>query len=415
MIDRRILYLTTGSVYPTKIGGAQRSNLLWKSLTLIGNVDLVLVSDEKDLPSDVRPILEKKYGLKLWQSLGRRGLIGPWRFLRPLWPGRVDQISHHLGSKFDDYGPDPILAPPIQSLIQENHYDLIVGRYLHPACRAGLFGHHPLIIDVDDLDTEVYRSRASAPGTSPLLRPILRWNARRIDRVIRQRAQQADALWVCKESDRQLPEFSKGRILPNIPFTDNSLLPPFQPENSVSTQILCVSTWSHLPNILGMEDFLQRSWPQILQSVPTAALRIVGSRLQEKHKEKWSHIPGVQVVGFVDSLADEYRRGAFTIAPILSGGGTNIKIVESLAFGRTTVLTAFAHRGYDQSLLHRRHVWVASDNNLAEGCIHLLKNLEHRAAMSAAGRKIIEEKFSFSAFSSIVRDTVESVLSTSNR
>ena len=63
---------------------------------------------------------------------------------------------------------------------------------------------------------------------------------------------------------------------------------------------------------------------------------------------RWEAIDGVQPVGYVDDLADEYRRCAFTVAPIFEGAGTKIKVLESLAFGRACLTTPCGARRMDQ-------------------------------------------------------------------
>ena len=51
-------------------------------------------------------------------------------------------------------------------------------------------------------------------------------------------------------------------------------------------------------------------------------------------------LPNVEVSGFVQDLPPVYERAAFTVAPIYWGGGTKIKVLESLAYGRTCVASA---------------------------------------------------------------------------
>jgi glycosyltransferase involved in cell wall biosynthesis len=111
----------------------------------------------------------------------------------------------------------------------------------------------------------------------------------------------------------------------------------------------------------------------------------------------------------VPDLAEEYARAAFTVAPIYEGGGTKIKVLESLNRGRTVAMMRHSLRGYEHALVHGEDVWVAdTDAELAEGCIRLLASPDLRDSLAAHGA-IQAQEFSFSRFSEIVKETIERV------
>ena len=127
-------------------------------------------------------------------------------------------------------------------------------------------------------------------------------------------------------------------------------------------------------------------------------------------------VAGVVPVGFVADLTSAYRECAFTVAPIFSGGGTNIKVLESLAFGRACVLTEHAHRGYQKTLRHLESVYVAkSAAEMTAGCVELLGKPALCETMGKQGAGIVSEHFSFEAFSKVVEATVLQVLGAGSR
>jgi glycosyltransferase involved in cell wall biosynthesis len=122
-------------------------------------------------------------------------------------------------------------------------------------------------------------------------------------------------------------------------------------------------------------------------------------------------VPGVKVLGFVDDIAAVYDASWFTVCPLWMGAGTNIKIIESLVFGRTCVTTDVGRRGYEDYLRSGDSlVAVASADSVADECIRLIKNDAQRAALGERGRKVVQREFSYERFAGVVHREVERAL-----
>src|SRR5690606_21015222 len=119
-----------------------------------------------------------------------------------------------------------------------------------------------------------------------------------------------------------------------------------------SQVILTVSAMRFRVNEEAVDRFVQKIWPRIRAAAPQARFRIVGSQMTEAHRARWGAHAGVEVIGFVERLADAYGACALTVAPIFEGGGTKIKVLESLLYGRTCVVAPHAQRGYEHVLRH---------------------------------------------------------------
>ena len=96
------------------------------------------------------------------------------------------------------------------------------------------------------------------------------------------------------------------------------------------------------------------------------------------------HLAGVIVSGFIDDISIAYREAAFLAVPIWSGGGTHIKVIEALMYGRTCVLSKPAYKGFEDHFGRDIAVSVASDaEQMTKYCVALLKTPEKAAAMGA--------------------------------
>ena len=72
-----------------------------------------------------------------------------------------------------------------------------------------------------------------------------------------------------------------------------------------------------------------------------------------------AHDESVHRVGFVPDLTPHYERATVAVAPLLTGSGTRIKILEAIAHRRPVVTTTVGADGLD--LVHRHHVLVADE------------------------------------------------------
>jgi hypothetical protein len=122
------------------------------------------------------------------------------------------------------------------------------------------------------------------------------------------------------------------------------------------------STYSSYTGLheLDVDRFIPEGWPKIRAACPTAKYWLAGKNDPTTAK-RWRAVPGVQVLGFVDNLAPLHSASCLSVCPLWTGAGTNIKVLKSLAFGRTCVVTTMGHRGYEDFLQSGDSLLVAAD------------------------------------------------------
>ncbi|MBL0927127.1 MAG: glycosyltransferase [Phycisphaerales bacterium] len=407
-MPRRFLYVSNSVSHPPNVGGHQRTNLILRALAAMGEVDLLLLLPEHDIPEGGLEAMRRAFPFVHLINPARRGEMGPWRLIRPFSPRLVDRLAHNLGSRAAGFRPEPRIAGWIGERLRSHRYDLALGRYLQITSRSGVGAYTPTVLDIDDLETEVYRSRLHSPGLGRFERFMLARHLRQLERLVPAALDGFDHLWIASDADRALVGRRPVSVVPNIPyFEPGSPLRPLPPDDA-SNVVTIIATWNHGPNIDGLVRFLDRSWPLVLARHPAAVLHICGARITDGHRADWAARPGVRVIGKVPRVEDAYLPAALSIAPIHHGGGTKIKVLESLALGRACVLTRHSQRGYEHLLRHGESLWVGdTDEDLAEGCVALLKDPARRRAMAQRGGEIVARHFSFSAIESEVRSTVE--------
>jgi glycosyltransferase involved in cell wall biosynthesis len=407
----RILLITSVLPWPLRRnGGAQRSALVKRALQKWGDVDVFAVGG-----SALRDANNPQFD----RELSEQGVIDCIVRENPLFK-RPFYLLGPFGSvwetvrKFEqNYQPDPSVAPRLADRMYRHKYDLIVSRYLQPALQSGVahFDKVPKILDFDDID---WSTLAAAIKAKPWPGIGGRIGAARVLKRIRHICDDSMKLFnkvmVTSEEDRALVH-SNVEVLPNIPYSDDPAgITPLSPARE-SQELLFVGDLQFPPNRDGLDRFLTRVWPTVRATIPGATISVVGRGLSENAQARWAAIDGVSVVGFAPDLVDCYRRCAFTVVPIYFGGGTKIKIVESLAFGRTVVTTSHAVRGY--SCLDGDPPAIAiteADADFAEACIRLLRSPAMRDAMAERGRSVVAKEFSFDRFQQVIDKVVGEVM-----
>jgi glycosyltransferase involved in cell wall biosynthesis len=103
-----------------------------------------------------------------------------------------------------------------------------------------------------------------------------------------------------------------------------------------------VANFCYGPNRQAARELCRRVLPQVRGRLPAAVLRFVGAGFPDELRGS-----GVEAPGYVPELLPEYARAGVVLAPLTTGGGIKIKVVEALAAGRPLVATAQAMHGIE--------------------------------------------------------------------
>lgn len=409
----RILFVSSLSPYPVRGGGSQRSNLVCRALQELGQVDVVLAGRGGESTEGLREC----FPLAAECTWREPGAGFPFGLLHPFHSRLANEAALALRPKSWEYRPDPHAAPVIRRLLRERRYDLVVSRYLRATMKSGGLGWGgPTILDLDDVDSHVYRSRLNDPRL-PRLKRWINWHHHRAaERLQRDLLPRFDLVWLPNPQPEGLEFLTRRAWLPNIPFPrehpHGGASRP-EPADPGHLDVLFVGALSAAPNQTAVDHFVRAIWPAVHAAEPRARFRIVGPALSPEQRARWAAVPGVEPVGYVEDLAAAYAGCRFAVAPILSGSGTNIKVLECFSFGRTCVVSAFAHAPFAGVLRDGEALrMAASDGAFAAACLDLLRDGEQRARLAADGGEVVRQHFSFDAFKAIVAESVAEVVTT---
>jgi glycosyltransferase involved in cell wall biosynthesis len=157
-------------------------------------------------------------------------------------------------------------------------------------------------------------------------------------------------------------------------------LPPAEPKDCAATPPRLVflgdQTWP--PNAEGASRLL-KLWPAISSGIPNAELFIVGKRVPAGHPR--SSATNVTITGYVDDLPALLETCRAMIAPIRTGGGVRVKLLESASRGLPFIGTPEA-LGDHGDLLDLKP--ARTDQDLVSQARELLMSPQEAARQSAS-------------------------------
>jgi glycosyltransferase involved in cell wall biosynthesis len=151
--------------------------------------------------------------------------------------------------------------------------------------------------------------------------------------------------------------------------------------------------------------FVRRILPRIQRVVPDVRTMIVGSNPTQAVRELQDD-PSVTVTGTVPTVEPFLREASMSVVPIRFGGGTRIKILESLAHGVPVVSTRVGAEGLEVE--DGRHLLLAdSAADFADACLRLLRDGAQCAALSREGLKLVQARYDWRVIEQEVEHVVK--------
>lgn len=246
----------------------------------------------------------------------------------------------------------------------------------------------PVFLDLDDIEHVAFRRgirnlrKPHARILSYILLPALFSGEYRAIRL-------AHRTFVCSDVDR-LYLRNRWRLKGVVTVPNAVTIPELQPSAS-ELSLLFIGSYFHKPNIDAAEFLIRQIWPRVYQAIPGATLIIAGTP-PERIPGYCLDTPGVSFTGFVEDLDSLYRQSRVVCAPILSGSGTRVKIIEAAAYGKPIVSTRIGAEGI---LMRDGYEIFLRDNpiSFAEACLSLLNDHALCDRLGSAARAAVLKQY----------------------
>ena len=245
-----------------------------------------------------------------------------------------------------------------------------------------------VIVDLDDDDEAFARAAGRDDEADAFARLARAW------------LPGADA--VCAASGDEASAIAARYALAPLAVLPNAVRPPARTTPPPGAQrLLFVGNLTYAPNVAAAAVLAHEILPLVRERNPGASVDLVGP-----HDGAIVASEHVRVAGRVDSVEGWYGGADLVVAPLASGGGTRIKLLEAFAFERAVVATEAAVAGLEVADGHEVAIG-RSPRELAALACALLEEPARAAAMVAAASATLAARYLQPVVAPAVRALVE--------
>lgn len=397
----KILWVNQYFLHPTERGGQIRSMGILKPLHARHEVHYAALEDPTS-----------SVGRDMAHTFSTRAYPIPHPVVPRTSPAFVLQVLNHLlFSKLPlavDRYHSKALRDTVASLMKRERFDAIVcdfaasGVNMPTLDGAVLFQHN--------VETTIFERHAEHAKT-----PIHRWFY-----ALQARRMRAYEAQVCRDSahviavspvdaDRMREMFGITHVSDVATGVDVEHLrnPGNVPR---TTDFAFVGSMDWLPNIDGMLWFCAEILPLLRKRKPDCSVAIVGRRPDPRLSALAAADPLITVTGTVPDVRPYLWSSRAAILPLRIGGGTRMKVYESMAAGLPMVSTSVGMEGL--ACVPGRDILVAdTPETFAADCLRLLDDDALARSIAANALHLVETECSWEAVSKQFEDQL--VLATS--
>lgn len=145
-------------------------------------------------------------------------------------------------------------------------------------------------------------------------------------------------------------------------------------------------------NRQAVEYFCDEIFPRVLDRLPDAKFVAVGGDPPKSLLALSRQNGNVTVTGYVDDVRPIVHRAHVFVAPIRSGGGTKLKVLNALAMGKPVVTTTVGAEGLD--VIDGEHLLIANDaETFARGIVEVMCDPALAQRLGRNGRELVVRKY----------------------
>jgi glycosyltransferase involved in cell wall biosynthesis len=380
--------------YPLDRGAYHRAFHLLKGLAHDHDVDLVALAENgvgkehaNVFTQFCRSVNVVPFRHPEWQKLV------PTRLLNPL-PSTIEHWNiPALDDAIDKAMPDRYDAVHV--------FDIVMAR---PFLQR--FRNVPLVADRTRVDLQYQLMEQKRMKFSVKTQLLNMENMAKMWRYERAVANHAKMQIVCGPDDETFIRKFVTRTKPVEVIANGVDLSFFKPsptygEKEIRPTILFCGAMDYNPNVDGLRWYFAEMHKAIAEAIPGLQMWVVGKD-PVPEVQAYAKLPNVTVTGGVPDVRPYYQRAWLQVVPIRIGGGTRLKIVESLAMGTPVVSTTMGAQGLD--LRHESDGMLAdSEFDFIEATIRTLRDTALRQRLADEGKRTVAARLSWDGLGAKLR------------
>lgn len=377
----RVLVVDEEAPFPPNTGKRIRTWNLLKRVASRHDITLLCYGGEQGRELD--PIRQAGITLRLVQPLPE--LTGPELYVRLL--GNV--FSPYPYSVKKHYTPR--FQKAVDELLSTDGFDLLHCEWTPYVRYSTARMKVASVLATHNIESQIWERRAEH-ASSALARIFFKMQARKMAAFERRHFPRMSAVTAVSPEDARQSTAWSGR---ECALVENGVdLDQFQPAGSGQpSELLFLGSLDWFPNRDAVQYMIEEILPVIRSAQPDVILRIVGRRPPADFIRKFEEVEGVRILGEVEDVRPHLERAGIVVVPLRIGGGSRIKILESLAMGKAVISTRVGAEGL--AVEHGRDICLADTPKEFAQCVQQLSSDGERVRLGRNGRTLVEQRYSW--------------------
>ena len=379
----KILRLCNKPPYPASEGGPMAMNSIITGLLEAGHqVKILAVNSEKfnikesDIPDEYR----KKTGIEL---IDVDLSIRPLKAFTNLFTRKSYHVERFISKEFRER---------LIKVLEKEQFDVVQLEMLYMAPYVDDIRAHSkamIVLRAHNVEHKIWERIAKETKFF-----IKRWYINHLAKTLKEYELNAletvDGIAAITRKDAAFFRKYCSKPIIDIPFGvyPEEFTPKYEIEGKPKFYHIGSMNW--MPNEEGIHWFIDEVLPKTVEKVPNFVYHLAGRNMPE-----WLTTmkdPHINVIGEVPDAKEFVTHHDVAIVPLLSGSGIRIKIIESMALGKTVITTRVGAEGilYDEEV----NIIIAENKaKMVEAIRSLNENPEVAVRIGQAARKLVEETY----------------------
>ena len=379
----KILLLCNKPPYPASEGGPMAMNSIITGLLETGHqVKILAVNSEKYnvKESDIPEEYKKKTGIEL---IDVDLTVKPLNAFLNLFTRKSYHAERFISEDF---------KKRLAEVLEKEQFDVVQLEVLFMAPYVETIRAHSkamIVLRAHNVEHKIWE-RIAKDTKSPLKRWYINHLAKTLKEFELNALETVDGVAAITRKDAAFFRKYCSKPVIDIPF---GVYPEqFKPKYEIEgkPRFYHIGSMSWMPNEEGIRWFVDEVLPKTVEKVPDFVYHLAGRSMPEWLTTMKN--PHVDVIGEVPDAKEFVTNHDVAIVPLLSGSGIRIKIIESMALGKTVITTRVGAEGilYDEEV----NIIIAENKaKMVEAIRSLNENPETAVRIGQAARKLVEETY----------------------
>ena len=379
----KILLLCNKPPYPASEGGPMAMNSIVTGLLEAGHqVKILAVNSEKYnvKESDIPEEYKQMTGIEL---IDVDLTVKPMNAFLNLFTRKSYHVERFISEEFQ---------ARLTEVLEKEQFDVVQLEMLYMAPYVATIREHSkamIVLRAHNVEHKIWE-RITKETKSPFKRWYINHLAKTLKEYELNALETVDGVAAITRKDAALFRKYCSKPVIDIPYGvyPEEFTPKYEIEGKPKFYHIGSMNW--MPNEEGIRWFIDEVLPKTVEKDPNFVYHLAGRNMPE-----WLttlNDPHVDVVGEVPDAKAFVADHDVAIVPLLSGSGIRIKIIESMALGKTVITTRVGAEGilYDEEV----NIIIAENKaKMVEAIRSIYENPEIAVRIGQAARKLVEETY----------------------